>query len=136
MIAKLEQLQPFEGEAVAQILGVPDTIPIESAKITKDTKEVSFKVKTDAKSPIGKQGNLFVRVDVPVKGTNTTTIHRIALGSILRIDAPRKAPPPATPVVADNKKAKEAAKPAAPAAPKPLSRLEQLRQEASGEKKN
>ncbi len=136
MIAKLEQLQPFEGEAVAQILGVPDTIPIEPAKITKDTKEVSFKVKTDAKSPIGKQGNLFVRVDVPVKGTNTTTIHRIALGSILRIDAPRKAPPPATPVVADNKKAKEAAKPAAPAAPKPLSRLEQLRQEASGEKKN
>lgn len=136
MIAKLEQLQPFEGEAVAQILGVPDTIPIEPAKITKETKEVSFKVKTDAKSPIGKQGNLFVRVDVPVKGTNTTTIHRIALGSILRIDAPRKAPPPATPVVADNKKAKEAAKPVAPAAPKPLSRLEQLRQEASGEKKN
>lgn len=137
MIAKLEQLQPFEGEANAQILGVPDTIPIESAKITKDTKEVSFKVKTDAKSPIGKQGNLFVRIDVPVKGTNTTTIHRIALGSTLRIDAPRKkAPPPSTPVVADNKKAKEAAKPAAPAAPKPLSRLEQLRQEAAGEKKN
>ncbi len=139
MIAKLEHLQPFEGEAVAQVLGVPDTIPIESAKITSKTKEVAFKVKTDEKSPIGKQGNLFVRVDVPVKGTNTTTIHRIALGSILRIDAPRKAPPPppTTPVVADNK-AKEAPKPAAPAAPaapKPLSRLEQLRQEAAGGKK-
>lgn len=135
MIAKLEQLQPFEGEASAQVLGVPDTIPIEPARITKDTKEIAFKVKTDAKSPVGKQGNLFVRVDVPVKGTNTTTIHRIALGSTLRIDAPRKAPPPppATPVVAANKK--EPPKPAAPAAPKPLSRLEQLRQEASGAKK-
>ena len=136
MVAKLEQLLPFDGEATAQVLGVPDTIPIEPAKITKDTKEVAFKVKTDSKSPIGKQANLFVRVDVPVKGTNATTIHRIALGSILRIDAPRKvvAPPPAAPVVAANKP-KEEPKPAAPAAPKVLSRLEQLRMEASGAKK-
>lgn len=137
MVAKLEQLLPFEGEANAQVLGVPDTIPIESAKITKDTKEVSFKVKTDAKSPIGKQANLFVRVDVPVKGTNTTTTHRIALGSILRIDAPRKVVVPATPVVAANKpkEAPKPAAPAAPAAPKVLSRLEQLRLEASGGEK-
>jgi len=136
MVAKLEQLLPFEGEATAQVLGVPDTIPIEPAKITKDTKEVAFKVKTDAKSPIGKQANLFVRVDVPVKGTNATTIHRIALGSILRIDAPRKVvtPPPAAPVLAANKP-KEEPKPAAPAAPKVLSRLEQLRLEAAGGKK-
>jgi len=136
MVAKLEHLLPFEGEANAQVLGVPDTIPIEAAKITKDTKEVAFKVKTDAKSPIGKQANLFVRVDVPIKGTNTTTIHRIALGSTLRIDAPRKvvAPPPAPPVVAANKP-KEEPKPAAPPAPKVLSRLEQLRQEAAGGKK-
>jgi hypothetical protein len=134
MVAKLEHLLPFEGEANAQVLGVPDTIPIEAAKITKDTKEVTFKVKTDAKSPIGKQANLFVRVDVPVKGTNTTTIHRIALGSILRIDAPRKVvTPPATPVVAANKP-KEEAKPAAPPAPKVLSRLEQLRLEAAAKK--
>jgi hypothetical protein len=127
---------PFDGEATAQVLGVPDTIPIEPAKITKDTKEVSFKVITNDKSPIGKQANLFVRVDVPVKGTNATTIHRIALGSILRIDAPRKVvtPPPAAPVLAANKP-KEAPKPAAPAAPKVLSRLEQLRLEAAGAKK-
>ncbi len=133
MVAKLEQLVPFTGDAKAQVLGVPDTIPIEEAKINKDTKEVTFKVKTDAKSPIGKQANLFVRVDVPVKGGTTT--HRIALGSILRIDAPRKVvAPPAAPVVAANQP-KEAPKPAAPAAPKVLSRLEQLRQEASGGKK-
>jgi hypothetical protein len=130
MVAKLETLQAFTGEAVAQVVGVPDTIPIESAKITKDTKEVSFKVKTHDKSPIGKQNNLFVQVEIPVPGGTTT--HRIALGSVLRIDAPRKvvAPPPAAAVVAQNKP-KEAAK---PAAPKVLSRLEQLRLEASGAK--
>lgn len=127
MVAKIEHLQPFAGEALAEVTGVPDTIPIESAKITKDTKEVSFKVKTDAKSPIGKQGNLFVKVDVPVSGGIAT--HRIATGSILRIDPPRKAPPPAPAqaVVAQNKP-KEQPK---PAAPKPMSRLEQLRQEAA-----
>jgi hypothetical protein len=124
MVAKLESLQPFEGEALASLVGMPETIPVESAKITKETKEVAFKVKTNDKSPIGKQGNLFVRVDVPVVGGTTT--HRIALRSTLRIDAPRKvAPQPA--VVADNKPKKEAQ----PAAPKPLSRLEQLRMEAA-----
>lgn len=129
MLAKIEHLKPFEGEAVATVLGVPDTIPIESAKITKDTKEVMFKVKTHDKSPVGKQSNLFVKVDVPVPGGSTT--HRIALGSTLRIDAPRKAPPPpAQPVVAEAKP--KDTPPAPPAPPKPLSRLEQLRQEAAG----
>lgn len=127
MLAKIEHLKPFEGEAVATVLGVPDTIPVEPAKITKDTKEVMFKVKTHDKSPVGKQSNLFVKVDVPVPGGTTT--HRIALGSTLRIDAPRKAPP-AQPVVAEAKPKEAAA--AAPPAPKPLSRLEQLRQEAAG----
>ncbi|GEP46423.1 PPC domain-containing protein [Brevifollis gellanilyticus] len=131
MVAKLEGLKPFNGEANANLVGVPDTIQIESAKITKDTKEVAFKVITTDKSPVGKQGNLFVQVDVPVEGG--TTLHRIALGSVLRIDAPRKAPAaPAKPAVVAEAKPKEEAK---PAAPKPLSRLEQLRQEASGEKK-
>lgn len=126
MVAKIEHLLPFEGEANAEIVGVPDTIPIEGAKITKDTKEVAFKVKTHDKSPIGKQANLFVKVDVPVAGGTTT--HRIALGSILRIDAPRKAPAaPAQPAVVAQNKPKEEK----PAAPKVLSRLEQLRQEAA-----
>jgi hypothetical protein len=131
MVAKIEHLQPFSGEATAEVMGVPDTIPISSAKINKGTKEVTFTVKTDAKSPVGKQGNLFVKVDVPVQGGTTT--HRIALGSILRIDPPRKAPAappkPAAPVVAQAKKEEPK-----PAAPKVLSRLEQLRQEASTKK--
>ncbi|TDU80821.1 hypothetical protein EI77_00119 [Prosthecobacter fusiformis] len=125
MVAKIEQLLPFEGEAVASIVGVPETIPVESAKITKDTKEVAFKVTTHDKSPVGKQANLFVRVEIPVAGGTTT--HRIALGSTLRIDAPRKVV--AQPAVVAEAKPKEEAK---PAAPKQLSRLEQLRQEAAG----
>ncbi|SKA77849.1 pre-peptidase C-terminal domain-containing protein [Prosthecobacter debontii] len=129
MVAKMENLKPFEGEAVASIVGVPETIPIETAKITKDTKEVAFKVKTTDKSPVGKQANLFVRVEIPVEGGTTT--HRVALGSTLRIDAPRKVV--AKPAVVAENKPKEAPK-AAAAPPKPLSRLEQLRMEAAGGK--
>ena len=126
MTCKLEVAQPFNGDAEAAVVGVPDTITIEPAKINKDTKEVSFKVKTNDKSPVGKQGNLFVMVKVPVEGGTTT--HRVSVGSTLRIDKPRPAPAaaPAAPQLAAN------AKPGAakPAAPKPLSRLEQLRAEA------
>lgn len=127
MVAKIEHLQPFSGAAAATLVGVPDTIQIEPTTITQESKDVAFKVKTDEKSPLGKQANLFVRVDVPVPGGNTT--HRIALGSILRVDAPRKTAPPTDKptVVAEAKPAKP--KPEQP--PKPLSRLEQLRQEAS-----
>lgn len=131
MVCKLEHLQPFQGEAEARVTGIPDTIEILSAKINKDTKEAVFKVKTTAKSPVGKQANLFVAVDVPVTGGVTT--HRVALGSVLRIDAPRKAPTPKpnAPAVAAAKPAPVAAK---PAEPKRLSRLEQLRQEAAAAK--
>lgn len=127
MVCKLEHLQPFAGEAEARVTGVPDTIEIQSAKINKDTKEAVFKVKTTPKSPVGKQGNLFVAIDVPVAGGGVTT-HRVSLGSVLRIDAPRKAPAPKPNAAVAA--AKPAAAPAKPAEPKRLSRLEQLRQEA------
>lgn len=128
MVCKLEHTRPFDGEATAHVVGLPDTIPTESLKITKDTKEVTFKVSTNDKSPVGKRDNLFVQVDVPVKGGGFST-HRIAVGSSIRVDAPRKAPDPAKAVVAKNEPKKEA-----PAEkPKVLSRLEQLRMEARGD---
>lgn len=124
MLAKLEILQPFEGEAIAEVVGLPETIQVEPAKITKDSKEAVFKVITTDKSPVSKQSNLFVKVEIPVKDGLTTT-HRIATGSTLRIDAPRKAAP--EPAAVAEAKPQETA-------PKPVSRLEQLRQEAAADR--
>ena len=124
MTTNFEVSRPFEGEAVAQLVGAPDTIRIAPIKVTKDTKELRFTVETDEKSRIGKTANMFVQVDIPVgKGVAT---HRIALGSILRLDAARKAAPAPVAKAATPAAAKTAA-PAAPAAPVVLSRLEQLR---------
>jgi len=124
MVTAFEVQRPFEGEAVAQLVGAPDTIRIAPIKVTKDTKELRFTVETDEKSRLGKTDNMFVQVDIPT-GQGLAT-HRIALGSILRLDAPRKAAPAPVAKAA----APAAAKPAAPAAapaPVVLSRLEQLR---------
>lgn len=122
-VCKLEQTLPFEGEAVAQILGVPNGVTVGQMKINKNSKEVVFKIKTDASAPVGKHTTLFCQVEVPVPGG--TTIHRIAGGAALRIDAPSKVPTPApaaTPQLAANKPAPDAPK-------KQLTRLEQLREE-------
>lgn len=126
MVCKLEHPLPFDGEAEAKVIGVPDTIQIESAKIKKDTQEAVFKVKTTDKSPVGKQANLFVQVNVPVPGGVCT--NRVGMASTLRIDPVRKAPAPKPGAAANVAAAKPAA---AKPAEKRLSRLEQLRQEAA-----
>jgi len=124
MATNFEVQRPFEGEAVAQLVGAPDTIRIAPIKVTKDTKELRFTVETDEKSRPGKTSNMFVQIDIPVgKGIAT---HRIALGSILRLDPARKAAPAPVAKAATPAAAKAAAP--APAAPVVLSRLEQLRQ--------
>lgn len=123
-VCKLEQLQPFEGEAEAQILGVPNGVTVEALKITKDSKEAVFKVKTDPSAPVGKHTTLFCQVQVPVPGGFAT--HRIAAGATLRIDAPSKT---AAPVVAAAAPQAGQPKPAPDAPKKQLTRLEQLREE-------
>jgi hypothetical protein len=130
MVAKLEFAKPFNGEAEARLVGINDNTKSDPVKITKDTKEAVFKIKTTDQTPVGKQANLFVQVAVPVAGG--VTYHRIGIGSTLRVDAPRKAPAPKPAATPEPAKAVVAAAPAKPAEPKRLSRLEQLREEAKG----
>jgi len=110
---------------VAQLVGAPDTIRIAPIKVTKDTKELRFTVETDDKSRVGKVANMFVQVDIPVG--NAVATHRVAIGSILRLDPARKAAPAPVAKAAVPTAAKPAAAAVAPAAPVVLSRLEQLR---------
>ncbi|MEY4798326.1 MAG: hypothetical protein RI978_627, partial [Verrucomicrobiota bacterium] len=125
---KLEQLQPFEGEAVARLVGIPDTIASEPIKITKASTDLTFRLKPGKDCFPGKIANLFIQVDVPLAGGTAT--HRVALGSSVRVDAPRKVAPASVAKVEAPKA--DTTKPAvAPAAPVVLSRLEQLREQAA-----
>ena len=126
LFCKLNHFTPFEGEAKAEILGLPPNINVPPLTFTKDTPELTFQVETNEKSPVGKHGSLFCRVTITQNGE---PIVSTAGRSELQIIKPRK------PVVAAAAKPAPAAKPAAPVA-KPKSRLQQLREAAqnSGQK--
>lgn len=115
----------FDGEATATLLGLPNKATAEPLKITKDTTELVFHVKTDKTSPAGKHPNLFCQVVITRDGE--PIVHNLGTGQ-LRVDVPIAPKPnaaPARPATA----AATAKKPDAQAS-RPLSRLEQLRQDA------
>jgi hypothetical protein len=116
-VVKVDPSKPFEGEATVELLGLPFEATAEPLKMTHETSELAFKIKTTAKSPVGRHKTLLCRATILVGGE--PVVHNLGSGE-LRIDAPLPAKPasPAT------------AKDAAPAAAseKRLTRLEQLRQ--------
>ncbi len=119
IIIKVTKRKDFEGEAEVKLVGLPAKTTAEPLKLTKDTEQLVFTVKTEAGSPPGNHKNLFCQVLVPEAGT--TILHNLGTGR-LQIDKPlppKKNAPTAAP------------KPVAKAAPteKPLSRLERLRLE-------
>jgi hypothetical protein len=124
LAVKVAKAVDFPGEAQVTLIGLPNKVTTDVKKITKDTTDLSFHIKTDKVSPAGNHASLFCQVVITQNGE--PIVHNIGTGA-LRIDVPlppkANAPAPA-PVVA------AAPKPAAPAAVKPLTRLEKLRLES------
>jgi hypothetical protein len=115
MACALEQVRPFEGEAVARLQGLPPEASSPELKFTKDTKELVFPVATTDKTPPGNHKSVFVEVITPVAGAQA----RMSGGSAeLKVVKPSGGAP--KPPKAD----------ASAQASKPVSRLEQLRQQA------
>ena len=123
MIATVENLRDFGGEADVQLFGLPPKSTTDILKIKKETGEIRFPVVTAEDTPVGQHKNMFCTVVINQNGQPIT--HRVGMGGVLRVDPKPK-------VVAAAKPApKEVAKNEPKAAPaKPLSRLEQLRLEA------
>ncbi len=131
VLCKIQQLQPFDGEAQVSLFGLPTKVTIEKnpLPITKASADVTFNAALAADAPAGQHKSLFCQVIVMKDGEPIA--HNVGGGGVLRIDEPPapkpNAPPAPAPVVA-------AAAPAAPAPaapPMPLSRLEKLRLDAS-----
>jgi hypothetical protein len=122
---KVQLNAPFEGAAKVKLVGLPHLVTAPEMDITKETKEFTFKVKTDPKSPPGQHKNLFCQVVVTQNGE--PVFHNVGY-SELRIDPP---PPPKPTAAAAPAPMPQAAKPPEPAkAPeKRLTRLEKLRLE-------
>ncbi len=116
MLGKIENRQPFEGTATAELIGLPHGASCPPQSITADQTEITFPLTIAADAKVGKHNGLFCRITVPENGA--TILHQTAMNSTLRIDAAAAPKADAKPVAAQAK----------PDNGKPLSRLEQLRQ--------
>jgi hypothetical protein len=137
VLCKVQQLQPFDGEAQVQLTGLPPKVTIEKnpLPITKASADVTFNAALAADAPVGQHKTLFCQVIVMKDGE--PIVHNIGGGGVLRIDEPpapkpnAPAPPPVAVAAPAVPAVPAAAAAAATAPPKPLSRLEKLRLEAS-----
>lgn len=118
LFCKLQQVTSFEGTAKVQLVGLPVKVTAAVVEVTKETKEIAFKVTTDKTSPAGVHRNLFCQLTFVRNGE---PIVAYSGSSELRIDVPIVKAAAAAPEV-------KAGTPP-PAAAKRLTRLEQLRKE-------
>jgi hypothetical protein len=121
---KVAKAVDFAGEAQVTLVGLPNKVTTDVKKITKDTTDLIFHLKTDKASPAGNHTSLFCQAVVMQNGE--PILHNLGSGT-LRIDVPLP-PKPNAPAPAPVQVA-AAPKPAA-APSKPLSRLEKLRLES------
>jgi hypothetical protein len=121
----LTQLRPFAGAARARLHGLPPKTTAPELPFTTETKDLVFEVATTANSPAGNHKSVFVELVTTVNGE---LVRMSGGGTELQIAppapaaAPQAAPPQPVPAAAT------------PPAAKPLSRLEQLRRQATGAK--
>lgn len=126
IFCKIETTTPFEGNAKVKLLGLPNKVTAPELEFNKDTKELVFKVTTDASSPAGRHKNVFAEVVIPQN--NEEVVHSRLGTTELRIDKPL--PPPKDKPKEEPKPQTVAKKEEPKKEEKPLSRLEQLRLEA------
>jgi hypothetical protein len=124
--AAINKAVDFPGEAQVTLLGLPNKVVTDVKKITKDSKDLVFKLKTDLTSPAGNHVNLFCQVVVTQNGE--PIVHNLGTGQ-LRIDVPLP-PKPNAPAVAAAPATPAPAPPPTAAPAKPPTRLEKLRSES------
>ena len=123
MAIKVAKAVDFPGEAQVTLIGLPNKVTTDVKKITKDTTDLVFHIKTDKVSPAGNHASLFCQVVVTQNGE--PIVHNIGTGT-LRIDVPLPPKPNApAPAPVGRRRAQAGGRRAA----KPLTRLEKLRLE-------
>jgi len=128
VLCKINHTTPFEGDAKAELVGIPPKVTVEAVSFNKETQEVTFTLKTETDSPVGKHG-LYCNLMIPHNGDFITS-----RGGTVEFQIDQPLPPaanaPAAPMPVAQAAAPAAAAPAVetpPAPPKPLTRLEKLR---------
>lgn len=122
-LVNVTKLRDFPGEAVVELIGLPNAATTQARSITPDDAQVIFPISTTDQTPDGKHANLFCRVVVTMNGE--PIVHNLGSGEI-RVDKPLV---PQAEVAATAAPMPEP-QPEGPVEP-PLSPLEKLRKEAA-----
>src|SRR5437016_4010375 len=85
LFCKIQQNTPFQGAAKVRLVGVPAKVTVPEVEISKDSKDVAFKLTLDKASPPGQHNNLFCQVFIMHNGE--LVLHNVG-GTQLRIDVP------------------------------------------------
>ncbi len=120
ILGTLNHVRSFQGQAKAQLLGLPAKVTAPDVEFDSQTEQIVFEVAMDPSSPAGTHRNILCRVTVIQDGE--PIVSRAGTAE-LQIDKPLPAPQDQPAPVAQTPPAEE------PDA-KPLSRLEKLRLEA------
>ena len=78
MAIKVAKTVDFPGEAKVTLVGLPNKVSTDVKKVTKDTTDLVFHIKTDKVSPAGNHANLFCQVVVTQNGE--PIVHNIGTG--------------------------------------------------------
>ncbi len=131
---KLNITTPFEGNAKAELVGLPNKVTSVPLEFNKETKELTFPVTTDPASPAGNHKNILCQVTITESGEQIlATAGTVELQIDQPLPAPAKPAPMPVPVAAKPEEPKPAQP--APVVAKPLTRLEKLRLAAEERKK-
>ncbi len=125
--------ETLEGEATAELIGLPPKATAEPLKVTKDTTELAFLIKTEADVPVGKHKTPFVRMTCIVNGepvVSSTGGFELQIDKPLPMETAKPAAPMPMPTPMPQATQPE------PPKEKPLTRLEKLRLEAQKRKES
>ena len=101
MAIKVTRLVDFPGEAQVTLIGLPNKVTTDVKKISKDTADLVFHIKTDKSSPAGNHQSLFCQVVVTKE--NEPIVHNLGTGA-LRVDVPLPPKPNTPPMPAAGRK--------------------------------
>jgi len=122
VVAQLEHLAEFKGEARAELIGLPHGTSTGSLRFRHGQPRLEFPLEVADDAATGKHSGLFLHLHLPHHGNEI--LHKTGRGGTLRIDKARQNQPAAN----KGKPSRPDKKPE-----KPLSRLEQLRRQAAAE---
>lgn len=84
MTLKLDQKTPFEGKAKIVLVSLPNGVTCEEQFITKDDKEVKFKLKAEPNAQVGQHKQVIAQFTLEKNGEPMQS--SIASGGVLRVD--------------------------------------------------